>query len=235
MEALSWATPPTTCKELQSFLGLANYYQCFVPHFASTVSALTDQLKGGGKRSKPVILMPEALQAFHNIKDALCHQMVLHTPLSNQPFLFHMDASSTGLGTILAQDTPQGEWPIIFLSHKLSPTEYKYAVIKKEVLEIRWSVDQLKYYLWGQDFMVVTDHDRLQWLSRMKDTNPRLMHWYLALQPYRFSIRYRRGCDHANADVFSSQSVWASLEQQAYLAGCVWEPRGTYPSPPPPP
>lgn len=80
--------------------------------------------------------------------------------------------------------------------------QHKYAVIEKEALAIRCAMDQLKYYLWGQVFTIVTDHASLQWLPCMKDTNLRLMCWYLTFQPYRFSIRYRWGRNHANADFF---------------------------------
>lgn len=77
-----------------------------------------------------------------------------------------------------------------------------------------------KYYLRGRQFTVVTvNHAPLQWLNRMKDSKPQLMRWYLALQPYNFVIRYRKGHLHANADFFSRQAVWNALEQQAGLEG----------------
>lgn len=122
---------PLGKQKLQSFLGLANYYRCCVPHFASTMLPLTERLKGGGKGSKLVTLRPDTLQAFHSIKQALCHRTVLHTPIPNQPFLLHTDAYSTGLRAVLAQDTPQGERPIIYLSRKLSSAERKYALKRR--------------------------------------------------------------------------------------------------------
>lgn len=64
VEVLARAALPTTHKELQSLLGLTNYYQFFVPHFSLTMSPLTDLLKGGGKGIKPVLLIAAANQAF---------------------------------------------------------------------------------------------------------------------------------------------------------------------------
>lgn len=72
--------------------------------------------------------------------------------------------------------------------------------------------------------MVVTNHAPLQWLQCMKETNPQLMRWYLALQPYKFTLYYQRGLYHANADFFSHQAVWAAIDQQASLEGEMCEP-----------
>lgn len=46
--ALRNASPPRTKKELQQFLGIANYYHRFVPQFAMLVAALMDLLQGRG-------------------------------------------------------------------------------------------------------------------------------------------------------------------------------------------
>lgn len=211
-------------KELQSFLGLANYYRCFVSDFTTLATPLTDLLKGGGKGTKPVHLSTLALEAFQRLKKALCDQTQLHTFLPNLAFTMHTDASNTGLGVVLSQESPQGERPIYYLSRKLTPTEWKYTVIEKEAMAIRWAIEQHMYYLWGQEFTIITDHAPLQWLSRMKDTTPRLMKWYLV--PYRFTIKCK-GSDHANTDLFPRQTIWATLERQAYL--CVG-----YVSPDPP-
>lgn len=73
---------------------------------------------------------------------------ILHTPMPNQPFILHTDASNTGIGAVLAQETTQGKRPIFYLSKKLTPTEKKYAIIEKEVLVMRWAIGQLKYSLW---------------------------------------------------------------------------------------
>lgn len=73
---------------------------------------------------------------------------------------------------MLAQSTPQGEQPIFFLSHKLTPPETKFEIIKKEALVMCCAINKVHYYLWGQAFTVVTDHAPLQWLTHMKDINP---------------------------------------------------------------
>lgn len=109
-----------------------------------------------------------------------------------------MDASNTSLGAVLTQNTPTGEQPSFFLCRKLTKTELYYVVIEREALAIRWAIEYFKYYLWGRQFTVITDHASLQWLHRMKDINPRLMRWYPALQPYIFQVLYWKGSHHSN-------------------------------------
>lgn len=64
---------------------------------------------------------------------------------------------------------------------------------------------------------MITHNGPLQWLSHMEQTNPHLTQWYLTLQHYWFSVKYRKGWLHANADFFSQQTVNAYLDEKATL------------------
>ncbi|KAL2093940.1 hypothetical protein ACEWY4_011252 [Coilia grayii] len=82
-------------------------------------------------------------------------------------------ASRMGLGTVLLQG--EGENPL----------------------------DTLKYYLVGKDLNIETDHRALQWLHRMRDSNARGTLWYLARQPYLFTVKYCSGRTNVIADFLS--------------------------------
>ncbi|KAL5460206.1 hypothetical protein EMCRGX_G033634 [Ephydatia muelleri] len=58
-------------------------------------------------------------------------------------------------------------------------------------------------YLLGREFTVETDHRALEWLHRLKDSNPRLCRWSLTLQPFKFSVRHKAGVTNGNADALS--------------------------------
>ncbi|GFW88742.1 transposon Tf2-9 polyprotein [Trichonephila clavipes] len=66
---------------------------------------------------------------------------------------------------------------------------------------------ELHYYLDGNSFLVMTDHNPLVWLNRNVSSNPRLMRWALALQPYNFRIVHRSGKSHKNADSLSRSVI----------------------------
>jgi hypothetical protein len=69
---------PTTLTELQSFLGLANFYQRFVLGFSHIAWALRQVTMGGGKE---IFLWGwSQQQAFDDLKQRLCSTLVLSLP-----------------------------------------------------------------------------------------------------------------------------------------------------------
>ena len=192
---------PRTKKQVKSFLGLIAYYQKFIHNFSSIAAPLYEMTS----KNLPNQLKwsEEAEQAFQRLKEALCTEPVLRAPDFNRPFLLHTDASGTGLGAVLAQDFGGEEHPIMYASRKLLKHERNYATIEKECLAIKWAIHHLRYYLWGREFKLVTDHAPLRWLATSKDTNARVTRWFLQLQDYKFTVEHRPGKAIPHADALS--------------------------------
>lgn len=121
------------------FLGLASYYHCFIPNFATCVAPLPDLLHKGQPR-----LLQWTAEALHA---ALYNKPIFQIPQRRCPFLLFTDALGVGLGTVLSQQTPEDERPIQYISGKLSGVEQQYAAIKKETSAIKWAVETLCSYL----------------------------------------------------------------------------------------
>ncbi len=96
--------------------------------------------------------------------------------------------------------------------------------MEKEALAVKWAVLELRYYLLGRKFTLVTDHAPLQWMARAKDTNARVTRWFLALQDFHFVVRYRAGATNANADGLSR--IWAAFTG---LSGVTPHPPPNFP------
>ncbi|GFY17536.1 retrovirus-related Pol polyprotein from transposon 17.6 [Trichonephila clavipes] len=62
-------------------------------------------------------------------------------------------------------------------------------------------------------YLIMTDHNPLVWLNRNVSSNPRLMRWALALQPYNFRIVHRSGKSHKNADSLSRSTQRTLLKR----------------------
>ncbi|GFS82324.1 retrovirus-related Pol polyprotein from transposon 17.6 [Trichonephila clavipes] len=99
------------------------------------------------------------------------------------------------------------EHPILYLSKKFSEVEKHYCTTEKECASIVFAIKRLHYYLDGNSFLVMTDHNPLVWLNRNVSSNPRLMRWALALQPYNFRIVHRSGKSHKNAESLSRSVI----------------------------
>ena len=201
VQAIKDCPQPQTKKDVRSFLGLAGWYRRFVPDFATRAAPLSDLTRKSG--SSRVQWGADQEGAFNDLKGALCHDPVLQSPDFNKPFTVQTDASGIGLGAVLLQGEGTDQRPVAYISRKLFPRETRYAAVELECLAIKWALDTFKYYLLGRDFLLETDHRALQWLGRMKDSNARITRWFLALQPYRFLVKYRAGKQNVVADFLS--------------------------------
>ena len=192
---------PLTKKQLKSYLGLISYYLKFISNYATIAAPLYELTK----HSSPNRLQwsEEAERAFQALKQALCEEPVLKAPDFTKPFLLHTDASEVGLGAVLSQVIDNEEHPILYISRKLLKHEKNYATVEKEALAVKWAVHHLKYYLWGREFTLITDHAPLKWMARNKDKNARVTRWFLELQDYHFKVEHRPGKSIPHADALS--------------------------------
>ena len=104
---------PASVKELRGFLGLAGYYCKFVRNFGVISRPLTDLLH----KNSLFVWTPVTEEAFQALKQALIQAPVLALPDFLRQFVVETDASATGVGAILMQDTH----PVAYLSKALSP------------------------------------------------------------------------------------------------------------------
>ncbi|KAL0811118.1 hypothetical protein ABMA28_010384 [Loxostege sticticalis] len=130
VKAMTDAPIPSNVSQLQSFLGLVNYYRNFVPNASSVLSPLYDLLKKGCKWN----WTQEHDLAFQTIKSLLTSEQTLAHFNPNAKIILTVDASPSGLGAILSQVDADGvERPISFASRTLNPAEKRYAQIQKEI------------------------------------------------------------------------------------------------------
>ena len=156
---------PKTAKEVHSFLGLASYYQRFIPKFAKWANPLHDLIhpiatkkKRARMRFPPLTLdLPpfrwdsEHQESFDRLKEALISSPISAYPDYNKPFILETDASLKGLGAVLTQEDDGGNFHIIFYaSHTLKPYKrsmQNYSSAKLELLALKWAVcDKFRDY-----------------------------------------------------------------------------------------
>ena len=117
---------PTTVKEVQWFLGFANYYRRFIRGFGQVAAPITSLLKGGPVRLQVCLQWSaEADRAFGHLRALSTSAPVLAHPDPSLAFIGEVDASEAGIGVVLSQrsGTPPKLCPCAFYSKKLSPAE----------------------------------------------------------------------------------------------------------------
>ena len=100
------------------------------------------------------------------------------------------------------------EHPIAYGSRTLSNAEKDYSNLEREALALVFGVKKFHQYIYGRHFSLVTDHKLLESLFNGKKAIPtmaaaRIQHWALTLAAYDYSIDYKPGPEHANADALS--------------------------------
>ena len=199
--ALCETKPPTSKKQLRSFLGMISFYRKFLPNLASLTAPLSDLLK---KEVKEPLPWNESLNdSFEKIKTLMINPPILMLPDVTKPFCVRTDASSSGLGAVLLQYKDNIPRPVAYASKKLLDREKRYSTVERECYAIVWALAKFRYYLYGREFLLETDHRPLVYLETFKGNNGRLMRWALSLQPYKFRIIYISGAENHGADLLS--------------------------------
>ncbi|GJP38862.1 hypothetical protein CLOM_g23274, partial [Closterium sp. NIES-68] len=121
----TWKTPENV-KELQQFLGFANYYNRFVPQYAKLAAPLTNLLK----KNTPYKWETKHQEAVEQLKQATNVRTA--------------DASDQAVGAVLMQDQGNGLQPIAYLSKKLHGAELNYPIHDKEALAYRYRLQSVE-------------------------------------------------------------------------------------------
>jgi hypothetical protein len=195
------ASIPRTKKQLQSFLGLANWVREYVPRFAEIAAPLTDLLHKG----KTFKCTPAVQEAFDNLKAAIDKPLMLHRPNPELNFILQTDASGVGIAAVLYQEQQHTRRIISYASARLNEAQRRYHINEQECLAIVWAVKKYRPYLEEGPFVLRTDNKALLWLNTAKESNAKLTRWALHLQEFSFTVEHCPGKENELPDLLSRQ------------------------------
>ena len=119
VQALQDFLPPSSKLALQHYLGMLNYYRCFVPQLARKLAPLNAALAGGPKKDNN--WTEDCQAAFVDSKEALARATLLSHPSPSAATTLSVDASNMAVGAELAQLSATGKsQPLAFFSKALS-------------------------------------------------------------------------------------------------------------------
>ena len=146
---------------------------------------MTKCLKGHTKKGKIFDWTEQCKETFLCLKQKLINSPILQYPDFDKPFIL---TTNFALGAILLQGEIGNNLLITYASRTLNKHEINKPVIEKELLAIAWGIEFFRPYLFGKNFMVVTDHRPL--VSLLIHTNP----------SSKLTCVYRKGNININAD-----------------------------------
>lgn len=195
---------PEKIKDVQSFLGLVNFYRKYIQNFSQIAKPLHELLRKNTK----FIWNDRAEKAFQELKNKLISAPLLAHFRPHAETELRTDACGYGIGAVLLQKNKEGVFhPIAYASRKLTKAEMNYSITEQECLAAVWALKYFRSYIWGAHVRIVTDHHALCWLKSVKDPSGRLARWAVKLQDFDYEISHKSGSTHRDADCLSRYPV----------------------------
>ncbi|CDO75982.1 hypothetical protein BN946_scf184820.g2 [Trametes cinnabarina] len=163
---LDWPEPRKV-RDIQSFLGFANFYR------------------------RSVDFDQRCRDSFNALKKAFTSAPILHHWEPDRQITVETDTSDYAIAGILSVTTESGELhPIVFHSRTLSGAELNYDTHDKELLAIFECFKTWRHYLEGSrtPIDVVTDHKNLEYFSTTKLLTRRQARWSEFLSQFNLVI-----------------------------------------------
>ena len=146
VKAVKEAPSPKNVSELKSYLGLLTYYSKFLPNMADVLAPLYKLLRKDVHWKWTDIEQ----KAFQASKDLLTSDSLLVHFNPDLELVLMCDASSYGIGAVLAHRMPDGtERPIGYASRSLSAAQRNYSQLEREALALVFGVQRFFMYYVG--------------------------------------------------------------------------------------
>lgn len=210
VNAVSSFRPPTCESEVRSFLGLANYLNKFIPDLAT----VAEPLRNLTKKETKFEWSAAHETAFQTIKTRIASATTLGFFVPTDKTMVVADASPSGLGAVLLQESTNGNCRVIsFASKSLTDTERRYCQTEKEALALVWSVERFRMYLYGKSFTLMTDCKVLEYLFTPRSKAcARIERWILRLQSFDYHVVHIPG----NQNIADCLSRLATVKSTAF-------------------
>jgi hypothetical protein len=204
VELIENLPPPTSVKQIRSFLGHAGFCRRFIKDFSKISRPLCSLLA----KDIPFNFDEACHKAFQKLQSLLSSAPIMKPPDWSLPFEIMCDASDFAVGAVLGQRVGKLPHAIYYASKTLMDAQVNYTTTEKELLAVVFALDKFRSYLLGSKVIIYSDHAALRHLLAKKETKPRLIRWILLLQEFDIVIRDKKGTENVVADHLS----WIQFE-----------------------
>lgn len=245
IDSIIHMSPPSTAKELHSYLATTNWIRSSIPRYAELVQPLQNLLTAALALSKTSGRKPESIRLtavgwndshnimFSSINAAVAHSVTLAYPHDDKVLCVFTDASDmhwAGVVTQVARDQlsvpvlDQSHEPLSFVSGAFHGSSVKWPVIEKEAFAILETCLRNEHILRRPDgFLLYTDHNNLRFLfsldpavfSGRRAAADRVERWSIVLRGFCYDIRHIPGSDNILADLLTR---WGASSDPAHAS-----------------
>jgi hypothetical protein len=127
------------------------------------------------------------------LKSSLINAPMLSLPDFAKQFILEIEASNSGIGTVLLQEGH----PIAFVSRALGPRTKGLSTYEKEYLTIVLAIDQWRPYLQSGEFKIITDQRNLAHLNDQHLHTTWQHEALIKMIGLQYTIFYRKGRCHS--------------------------------------
>ncbi|GAA5907915.1 hypothetical protein JCM5296_006131 [Sporobolomyces johnsonii] len=203
----SWPQP-SNLREVQSFLGFANFYRRFIKDYSKIAHPLTRLTK----KTVDFDMDDAAVAAFDTLKSAFEGDRILRHFRPGLPIELETDASDFALGSVISQRHEDGKlYPVAFRSRKFDHAELNYEVHDKELLAIVDAARQFRPFLEyvSAPTKIFSDHANLQYFFTSRVLNRRQARWYETISELSLTLHHRPGHRQGKTDALSRRADYA--------------------------
>lgn len=204
VKAIVEAPEPQNIQQLQSYIGLLNFYRKFIPNLSSELNVLYSLLN----KNVEYKWSDECSQSFKKSKQLILNSNMLEIFDPKKPIVVSTDASPYGVGAILSHVVNGEEKPVMFASSTLSQAERNYSQVHREALAIIFAIKKFYKYLYGQFFTIYTDNSAVRDIFNPKKGTSsvaaaRLQRWSIKLSMFDYDIKHRSANKMCHSDALS--------------------------------
>jgi hypothetical protein len=179
--AIATMKPPTTHKELKSFLGKLSYIRRFIPCLAAVTSTFAPLLKKGA----PFHWSTECQETFEKVQDIMTKLPTICAPIFGKPLRLYLTSNSQEIGALIAQEDDNGvEQPIYYVSCTLKDAESRYLGAEQSCLALIYTSQRLRHYFLAHKVQLMTRSHPIRSLLQWPVLSGRLAQWLLQLSQY---------------------------------------------------
>ena len=194
-------------KDVQKFLGLANYYRQFVKDFTRIAKPLHKLVRKDEKWNWG----EEQKKTFKELKKVFTMQLVLVAPDLNKEMRIEADISEYATRGVLSMRCENDKWRLVaFISKLLNEAERNYEIHNREMLAIIQCLEEWRHLLESAQtkFEIWSDYKNLEYFMSSQKLNRRQAKWTLYLSRFDFILKHVPESSMGRANSLSRHLDW---------------------------